>query len=95
MFDVVAADTFGQMAAESDGEGGVGTAHGDLTGIAKKKKLVGHSVVVDHRIVDGGDDVAMTEALVEHHLVVLEAVGGVVHGEAVLAPVGEDDAIEQ
>ena len=39
--------------------------------------------------------IAMTEAFIEHCLIILEAESGVVHGQLVFAPMGKDGTIKE
>ena len=95
LFDALIVDALHQAAAHGHIDQRVAAAHADLPGVAEQEHLVGLHVVVHLLPVDGADEVAVLEALVEHHLMVLETEGGAVHGQLVLAPVGEDGAVEQ
>ena len=94
MLDTFATDTLGQSTTESNGDGRIATTNSDLAGIAEEQLFVGLGVVVNQGVVDKGNNIAMMETFIEHHVGILETIGGIVHGQFVFAPVGKDDAIK-
>ena len=73
----------------------VATQHCDGLWVVEQQGTSGVSDLVAVFAVNGIDDVAVLEALVEHHFVVVIAQGGGAQRQLVLAPMGEHHAVDE